>query len=112
MAVSWLSILKEMWRFKKLYFVKYPNNFKRFKSYVYMWKLKVSVINKFKKKSECSKKLEWYAWVLVSLIYKVFDGWIRDPRFNSHLHQKSIGVLVGLIIKNYHQEWTLYIKTL
>ena len=46
MAVSWLSILKEMWRFKKLYFVKYPNKFKRFKSYVYIWKLKMSVINK------------------------------------------------------------------
>ena len=33
-------------------------------------------------------------WVLVSLIGKVFGGWIRDPRFNFYLHQKPIGVLI------------------
>ena len=33
-------------------------------------------------------------WVLVNLTGKVFDGCIRDLRFNPRLHQKLIGVLI------------------
>ena len=33
-------------------------------------------------------------WVPVSSTYKISDGWIRDPKFNSRLHKKSIGVFV------------------
>ena len=36
----------------------------------------------------------FFLWVLVSSTGKVSDGWIRDLRFNFHLHQKLIGVLV------------------
>ena len=33
-------------------------------------------------------------WVSVSLTGKVSDGWIRNLKFNSYLHQKVIGILV------------------
>ena len=34
------------------------------------------------------------AWVSVSSTDKVFDGCIRDLRFNLQLHKKLIGVLI------------------
>ena len=32
--------------------------------------------------------------VVVNSIGKIFDGCIKDLRFNHHLHQKMIGVLI------------------
>ena len=50
----------------------------------------------------CKEKIKWIVelkidareWVPVSSTGKVFDGCIRDLRFNHRLHQKLIGVLV------------------
>ena len=54
------------------------------------------------------KKKEKKKWVLVISTGKVSDGWIRDLKFNPHLHQKLIGVLVW--IKNLKKNVKTFFK--
>ena len=57
---------------------------------------KIQKLEKKEKRKSVSAQTNWesYRWVPINWTGKVFDGWIRDLRFNFHLYQKSIDVSV------------------